>query len=245
MGKPNELQTQTLHFYQTAEYPCSYLPQRRARSLVAAPSHQVTTSQYSHLIQQGFRRSGSFSYKPACTHCQACVPIRVHCPSFALRRSFRRIWRQHQTLKATIRPLNWQTEHFELYRRYQLARHPESAHDSTERTQYLQFLLASYVHSKLIEFRDPKGQLKIVALTDFVEHGLSAVYTFYCPQSPGSLGTYSILWQIQYAQRLGLPWLYLGYWIKESSKMSYKTRFHPFQLYKNHQWVDGDPDRLP
>src|SRR5699024_12686860 len=96
-----------------------------------------------------------------------------------------------------------------------------------------------------IELRCTNGQLNILFLTDFVKHGLSAVYTFYCPQIPGSLGTYSILWQIQYAQRLGLPWHYLGYWIKQSSKMSYKTRFHPFQLYNNHQWLDDDPDRLP
>lgn len=245
MGKPNELRAPTLHFYQTAEYPCSYLPQQRARSLVAAPSYQVDTAQYSNLIQQGFRRSGSFNYRPACARCNACTPIRIHCPSLIEGRSFRRIRRQHQSLKASIRPLGWQTEHFELYRRYQLARHPETASESAGRAQFLQFLLTSYVHSKLIEFRTPDNQLKIVALTDFVDHGLSAVYTFYCPDSHGSLGTYAILWQIEYAQHLGLPWLYLGYWIKENSKMSYKTRFRPFQLYLNHQWVDGHPNYLP
>lgn len=239
MGKPNELHTHTLHFYKTADYECSYLPQQQARSLVAAPAHHVDTAQYSELIKKGFRRSGSFSYRPICDACQACTPIRVDCLRFHQRRSFRRIWRQHQNLRAIVRPLSWQSEHFALYHDYQLARHPESAHESSERSQYIQFLLASHVHSRLIEFRDEQDQLQIVALTDFLDHGLSAVYTFYNPHSAGSLGTYSILWQIQYARRLGLPWLYLGYWIDESPKMSYKTRFHPYQLYKDQRWVDG------
>lgn len=239
MGKPNDLHTHTLHFYKTADYECSYLPYQRARSLVAAPAHYVDSAQYSQLIKQGFRRSGTFSYQPVCEQCQACTPIRVNCLEFHNRRSFRRIWRQYQHLTTHTRPLSWHSEHFELYQRYQQARHPESAQESAERSQYIQFLLASHVHSKLIEFRDEEDQLQIVALTDYLDHGLSAVYTFYNPDSPGSLGTYSILWQIQYAKSLGLPWLYLGYWIEESQKMSYKTRFHPYQLFKNQRWVDG------
>jgi len=239
MGDPNELHSQTLHFYTTADYQCSYLPQRQARSLVAAPSHFVGTAQYSRLIKKGFRRSGTFSYRPACDHCQACTPIRINCQDFVRRRSFNRVWRQHQDLEVTLRPLRWQPEHFELYQQYQLARHPESSADSTDRSQYIQFLLASHVHSKLIEFRDANQELQIVALTDFVDHGLSAVYTFYRPDAVGSLGTYAILWQIDYAKKIGLPWLYLGYWIKESRKMSYKTRFRPYQLYRGGQWVDG------
>lgn len=239
MGKPNELHTHTLHFYKTADYECSYLSDQRARSLVAAPAHFVDAAQYNQLIKRGFRRSGTFSYKPACSQCQACTPIRVDCFGFRKRRTFRRVWRQHQHLTPTVRPLSWQPEHFELYQYYQQARHPESAHESSERSQYIQFLLASHVHSRLIEFRDEQDELQIVALTDFLDHGLSAVYTFYRPDAPGSLGTYSILWQIQYARRLGLPWLYLGYWIDESPKMSYKTRFHPYQLFLDQRWVDG------
>ncbi|HLR30442.1 MAG TPA: arginyltransferase [Paenalcaligenes sp.] len=239
MGNPDDLRVHTLHFYKTANYPCSYLPQQQARSLVAAPAHYVDTAHYGELIQQGFRRSGTFSYRPACDTCQACTPIRVDCQHFVFRRSLRRIQRQHQDLTVTIRPLSWNSEHFDLYVRYQHARHPESVQDSTGRSEYIQYLLASHVHSRLIEFRTPQGKLMAVALTDFINHGLSAVYTFFCPDAQGSLGTYVILWQIKYAQRLGLPWLYLGYWIEQSHKMSYKTRFHPYQLYKAGQWVDS------
>ncbi|HLS16622.1 MAG TPA: arginyltransferase [Paenalcaligenes sp.] len=240
MGNPDDLQAHTLHFYKTANYPCSYLPDRQARSLVAAPAHFVDTARYSALIQQGFRRSGTFSYRPECDDCQACIPIRVDCQRFVLRRSWRRIIKQHQDLVVSIRPLSWHSEHFDLYVRYQQARHPDSVHDSTGRSEYIQYLLASHVHSRLIEFRSPTGRLLAVALTDFLDHGLSAVYTFYCPEAAGSLGTYAILWQIQYAQKLGLPWLYLGYWIEQSPKMSYKTRFHPYQLYQAGQWLDSD-----
>jgi len=239
MGKPNDLQAYSLHFYKTANYPCSYLPGQQARSLVAAPAHYVDTRKYSTLIKKGFRRSGTFSYRPACDACQACTPIRVNCQQFSPQRSLRRIQKQHQDLTATIRPLSWNHEHFDLYVRYQYARHPESIQESTGRSEYIQFLLASHVHSRLIEFRTPKGELKIVALTDFLEHGLSAVYTFYCPDTVGSLGTYAILWQIHHAQNLGLPWLYLGYWIEQSPKMSYKTRFHPYQIYKAGRWIDN------
>jgi|SRR5690625_407087 len=240
MGDPNEPHTQVLHFYKTADYRCSYLPNQRARSLVAAPAHFVDTRQFSHLIEKGFRRSGTFSYKPACDHCQACTPIRIHCQAFQRRRSLNRIWRQHKHLQPFIRPLTWHPEHFKLYETYQQQRHPESAYESTQRSQYIQFLLASHIHSKLIEFRNANGKLKIVALTDFLKNGLSAVYTFYDPYIAGSLGTYAILWQIQYARKLGLPWLYLGYWIKDSPKMSYKTRFRPYQLYIDNRWIDSE-----
>lgn len=241
MGTPTDLQTYSLHFYKTANYPCSYLPHRQARSLVAAPAHHVDTDKYSTLIQKGFRRSGTFSYRPACDHCQACVPIRINCRDFQQRRSLHRIWVKHQDLIPTSRPLSWNKEHFDLYVRYQQARHPESIQIHTIQAEYMQFLLTSHVHSRLIEFRSPNGHLKIVALTDYLNDGLSAVYTFYCPHTPGSLGTYAILWQIHHAQQLKLPWVYLGYWIKESPKMSYKTRFYPYQIYSSGQWIDNPP----
>ena len=108
--------------------------------------------------------------------------------------------------------------------------------DNDDKSQYLEFLLSSQVHSYLIEFRDG-AELKMVALVDQLDHGLSAVYTFFDPYTSG-LGTYAILWQIEYCQQLSLPWLYLGYWIEQSRKMAYKTRFAPYQLFSQGKWLN-------
>lgn|SRR5690554_1539814 len=236
MSHPTEPLVQMLQFYSTADYPCSYLSDQQARSEVAAPAHLIDTAIYSRLIEQGFRRSGLFTYRPKCRSCQACLPIRVDTARFKPGRNHRRVIRQHQDLTTTVMPLRWVPEHYQLYYRYQKARHAGAGMDEDTEKQYSQFLLTSGVESRLIEFRAPDGGVQMVALIDVLEHGLSAVYTFFDPDATGSLGTYGVLWQIQQCQRLGLPWLYLGYWIQESRKMAYKSRFRPWQIYRDGQW---------
>lgn len=238
MSDPTGPIVRTLQFYRTADYDCSYLPSRRARSVVAAPAHLVDTRAYSKLVQQGYRRSGNFTYRPDCDACQACLPIRIDVNQFQLRRTQRRIWRRHQGLAARTCPLAWKNEHYDLYQRYQQARHPGAGMDVDTETQYRQFLLTSAVESRLVEFRDASGQVRMVSLIDLLDHGLSAVYTFFDPDAAGSLGVYGILWQIQQCQHQGLPWLYLGYWVQQSQKMSYKSQFRPFQILSNGQWHD-------
>src|SRR5690606_34258055 len=100
-------------------------------------------------------------------------------------------------------------------------------------------LLTSRVNTRLVEFRSPQGQLRMVSIIDVLDEGLSSVYTFYDPDVPGSLGTYSVLWQIEQCRTLGLPWLYLGYWIRESRKMAYKSRFRPAQMLIDGAWRDA------
>lgn len=237
MSHPTELTLKTLQFYSTASYPCSYIDGRSARSQVAAPTHLIDSDTYSKLVEKGFRRSGLFTYRPQCDACQACVPIRIDVEHFEASRTQKKIWRRHQYLQATNAPLAFQPEHFELYRRYVSTRHAGAGMDHDDPSQYAQFLLTSRVDTTLIEFRDQDGVLQMVSIIDILESGLSAVYTFFDPATAGSLGTYGVLWQIDRCQAMGLSWLYLGYWIRESRKMAYKTQYQPCEILRSGNWI--------
>lgn len=238
MSQLQDLPYTLLQFYATAAYECSYLPERQARSQVATPSHLIDTPLYSQLVHDGFRRSGIYTYRPWCDACNACVPVRLPVEKFQARRSQRRAWARHQGLEASEVPLAFSEEHFELYRRYQRARHEGGGMDQDDRDQYAHFLLESQIDTRLVEFRE-NGVLRMVCLIDCLSEGLSSVYTFYEPGVAGaSYGSFGILWQIATCRKLGLPWLYLGYWIRDCDKMNYKQQFHPIEGRIRGNWVE-------
>ena len=229
-----------LQFYATSPYPCSYLPGRDARSQVATPTHLIDAEVYSALVRRGFRRSGAFTYRPHCLNCKACIPVRLPVAELQYSRAQRRAIRNHAELTVRQRPLAFFAEHYALYSRYQNARHAGGGMDEDGHEQYAHFLLQSNVNTRLIEFSEG-DTVRMVSIIDVLEDGLSSVYTFYDPDVPGaSFGTYNILWQARQCSALELPYLYLGYWIADSRKMAYKSRFSPIEGLIDGHWQTLD-----
>lgn len=243
MSLPSDKPLQKLQFYVTTGYSCGYLPNKLAQSLIASPQHLIDANIYSGLIQQGFRRSGKFAYRPHCENCRECIAVRVILKDFAPNRSQKRAYKQHQNLTAYVIPVAFHEEHYKLYAAYQNTRHMDD--QSADKTsaeqddveQYRNFLCQTNVESVLVEFRED-DQLKMVSVIDIVRDGISAVYTFYdTTNAKASYGTYNVLWQVEWAKALNLPYLYLGYWIKDSQKMAYKQNFKPLEKLIDGEWL--------
>lgn len=223
-------------FYLSTTQDCSYLPDQTSQSLILAPEQPATVQLHSLLSSHGFRRSGSLVYRPHCANCQACVAVRIPVEHFVPSRSQTRTLKRASQLQVRECTPSASAEHYSLFERYIEQRHSDGSMYPPSPEQYADFLCQPLDYSRFFEFR-LQDRLLAVAVSDVLSDGLSAVYTFFDPDaarwSPGQL---AVLWQIAEARRRRLPYLYLGYWIRDCQKMSYKTDYQPLEGLLNEHW---------
>jgi arginine-tRNA-protein transferase len=224
-------------FYTTAPLPCPYLPGRTERKIVTELSGTEAEALHERLSRAGFRRSHNIAYAPVCPGCQACVPIRVVSEDFTPDRTQRRILRANADLTVSEMPARATAEQFTLFQRYQKNRHADGDMAAMGYYDYRAMIEDTPISTGLLEFRDAQDRLLGACLTDWLADGLSAVYSFFdTDQDKRSLGTFAVLWLIGRARSLGLPYVYLGYWVPESRKMAYKARFRPSEILMSGAW---------
>lgn len=236
-------------FYVTAPQPCPYLPGRLERKLFTHLSHDKPSLLVDNLLRGGFRRSQNIAYMPYCEGCHACISVRVLVDQFEPNRTMRRIAQRNRSLGVRRVAAQANAEQYALFRNYIDARHGDGGMADMTMLDYSMMIEDSAIETFLSEYRDrpaeplavtsnaTKSPLRAVALCDRLSDGISMVYSFYEPgHQTQSLGTYMILEHLAYARSLGLPYLYLGYWIKGSRKMTYKTRFLPQEHLTSGGW---------
>jgi len=224
-------------FYTTAPLPCPYLPGRTERKVVTEITGPEADSLHDRLSRAGFRRSHNIAYAPVCPSCQACIPIRIPVATFQPDRTLRKIARANAALEGFEVPSRATTEQFQLFQRYQQVRHGDGDMATMSFYDYRAMVEDTPIETFLIEFRDQDDRMLAACLADRLGDGLSAVYSFFAPGlEKRSLGTYAVLWLIERARYLGLPYVYLGYWVRESRKMAYKARFKPSEILVSGTW---------
>ncbi len=226
-------------FFTTTPSPCPYIPGRVERKLVTELDGGQAEALHDALSQAGFRRSHRIIYVPACPDCSACVPVRVPVERFRAGRNLRRVWNRNSDLTLVDRPAEAREDHFHLFREYELARHGEGDMACMDFRDYQAMVEETPVQTWLMEAHHPEAGLVGVCLADELGDGLSAVYSFFAPgMERRSLGSFLILCLIERARALGLPHVYLGFWIAESRKMAYKARFRPLEGFGPDGWHD-------
>ena len=191
----------------------------------------------------GFRRSQGVAYRPSCAGCTACVSVRIVAPEFATNATQRKLLKKLDDIEVTVCKA-WATdEQFQLLRRYLGTRHPGGGMAGMDEDNYADMIEHSPVNSVIVEYREPsvdgvQGKLIGACLTDRQADGLSMVYSFFAADDarrPG-LGNFIIIDHIHRARDAGLPYVYLGYWVKGSPRMEYKTRYRPLEVLGPAGW---------
>ncbi|MBT7335330.1 MAG: arginyltransferase [Gammaproteobacteria bacterium] len=226
-----------LKFLLTPAHVCSYLDRNQAQTLFFDPREPVTPAIYQSLADQGFRRSGGHLYRPHCGDCNACVPTRLPVSEFVPKRSQKRVLKKNLDIQVRLEEAQFSPRHYNLYERYISLRHKDGDMYPASEDQYRSFLLSPWSNSLFLSLYHEEKLLS-VAVTDKQARGLSAIYTFFEPtQESRSLGVLSLLKQIELCREMALPYLYLGYWIKDCQKMSYKIQYRPTELFIENRWV--------
>lgn len=234
---PREPSQPAQHYFVLTESGCPYLPGRRERKLITELGDARGTAFYGLLSRAGFRRSHGFAYRPACSGCAACIPVRVAAGAFRPGRSLRRVARANAALHAEAGPPQATLEQYRLFSHYIGTRHDDGEMGGMTFTDYRGMVEHTRIDTRMIEFRNPSGRLVAACLADWLPDGPSAVYSFFDPAlARHGLGTYMVVWLINAARDANLPYVYLGYWIEQSPKMSYKTRFRPLEALGPEGW---------
>ncbi len=228
-------------FYLTSPAPCPYLPGKEERKVFTHLVGRRAANLNDALTHSGFRRSQTIAYRPACDQCKACVSVRILCDEFTPGRTQRRILARNADLSATMSEAQADAEQFALFRAYLDSRHSDGGMADMAMLDYSMMIEDSHVDTRLVSYRLPSakglGPLVATCLTDVLEDGLSMVYSFYHPAEPQrSLGAYMILEHVARARAMGLPHLYLGYWVEGSKKMGYKAQYLPQERLGTEGW---------
>jgi leucyl-tRNA---protein transferase len=229
----------SIPLFLTDKHQCSYLDDEIAQPAFVHPLFDMTNAIYSELVKQGYRRSGDEVYSPHCPNCSACIPVRLRVADFMASRNQKRCLRKNVDTQAVIKPAEFDKAHYEMYLRYQAARHGDGTMANSSPNDYQHFLASAWCDTHFVEFLI-KGEVVAIAVVDHLDNALSAVYTFFDPKfSDYSLGVYAVLWQIEWAKQLQKEFLYLGFWIKRCRKMSYKSDYQPLQIFRDKEWVSS------
>jgi arginine-tRNA-protein transferase len=236
----------TPQFYLTAPSPCPYLGGKEERKVFTHLVGERAPELNNILTQGGFRRSQSIAYRPACEGCRSCVSVRVVAKDFRPTQSMRRITRRNADIASEMRIAVPTSEQYAIFRAYLDSRHRDGGMADMTVLDYAMMVEDSHIETRIIEYRrrDPGtpqragGELVAIALTDVLGDGLSMVYSFFEPdEAARSLGTFMVLDHIARAQRMGLAYVYLGYWVRGSRKMDYKSRFLPQERLAPDGWA--------
>ncbi|MDR5008464.1 arginyltransferase [Agrobacterium fabacearum] len=243
----NTQATPSPQFYLTAPATCPYLPNQMERKVFTHLVGPRASEMNDLLTQGGFRRSQNIAYRPACETCRACVSVRILAEQFQPTKSMRRVLSINKDVVATVHAAEPSTEQFSLFRRYLDHRHQSGGMSDMSALDYAIMIEDTHVNTRIIEYRvrepgsgidsSKRGKLLAVALSDVMSDGLSMVYSFFNPDlEKRSLGTFMIMDHITRTRALGLPHVYLGYWVDGSEKMGYKTRYHPQEHLTPRGW---------
>jgi arginyl-tRNA--protein-N-Asp/Glu arginylyltransferase len=231
---------QMVRLFLTEPHDCSYLEDKQATTAFVDPAVEIDSHLYSQLSDMGFRRSGKYVYIPRCEHCNACLPARLVVDNFQPNRQQRKCNKRNSDLTVWVTTEIDEAEHYPLYERYITERHSDGDMYPPSRSQFKDFISNLWRNSKIIEVR-LGDELLAGGVVDILENGLSAVYIYFsCDHPKRSLGTYTILAHVMLAKQMKLPYVYLGYWIKNSPKMAYKSNFQPLEILRDGEWIEAD-----